>query len=152
RLKNPRREGTDRGVVERHAVDDVHRADAHTNVRADRPTNREVIDHVGHDRVRLALPGEVPAAADSGPEFIGGVHRRQPVSTVAVFFLEAPGAPLIAETATDIEAAIEICIDGSPRYRESGTTGAGDDPAVCLIRLVRERRPPALGADIESTR
>src|SRR5205807_2295475 len=64
RLKNSRRQGADRRAVERHAVNDVHRADACPDVWTDRPANREVIDHVGHDRMRSALA--VKASATRG--------------------------------------------------------------------------------------
>src|SRR5204863_6092930 len=43
RLRYPRREGGERRVVERHAVDDVDRSDTGTDVGADRPTYGKVI-------------------------------------------------------------------------------------------------------------
>ncbi len=78
-------------------------------MRSDRPPKREIIDHVGHDRIRVGTTGgskssktySVNSAVD-----VRVVGYR--VVSVAILFLKAPWPPLVAAADASVEAAVEI--------------------------------------------
>src|SRR6516225_5250828 len=117
---------------------------------SDRPTYREVVDHVGHDRVRISLALAIRARGGEA-EVVEG-DRRQRVMPIAVFFLEAPRAPLIAAARADIEAAVEIRCHVSTGGGKAATGGPGERGARYVARVTCQAGPAALGPDIPSAR
>src|SRR6187397_3155837 len=108
----------------------VHRADTAADMRRHRPTEGEVVDQVGHERIGVAVPGRIEVCAPDR-------DATYPVLPKAKFLLKPPRPPLVAGTGANVEAVLEML-------------GSLDPGAAALG--VAQHGPAALAAEIPGTR
>src|ERR1700722_14978264 len=103
-------------------------------MRGHRPAETEVIDGVEHQRVGI----------ERAVYFSTNRCRVARVLPVAVFSLEPPRVPLVAEAGADIETIIERLVDGNGARLAGYRIGTGDAAFRAL-----QACPAALAAEIK---
>ena len=98
-------------------------------MRRDRPSERKVVDGIGHDRITIALPADRDADAE-------GIQSVGLVVAEVEFFLEAQRPPFVTGTGANVEAVAKRLL--------------GAEAAKPVLDII-EHGPATLDAKIGST-